>query len=97
MNLNDLTNSSIDHEERGKGGEGGDFHITNAEFIAAVFPHLTEVAFAAVCSKGGDPSLGGWAKTQSNSSEHPSTARRCEVSRFNITDRSAGMAELVAA
>jgi len=35
--------------EAGKGGEGGDFQITNAEFIAAVFTGLPEGAFAAVC------------------------------------------------
>src|SRR5262249_18727227 len=46
--------------EAGKGGEGGDFQITNAEFIAAVFTDLPEGAFAAVCSKSGDPSRGGW-------------------------------------
>ena len=46
--------------EAGKGGKGGDFQITNAEFIAAVFPHLPEGAFAAVCSKAGSPDLGGW-------------------------------------
>ena len=46
--------------EAGKGGEGGDFQITNAEFVAAVFPRLPEGAFAAVSSKSGDPSLGGW-------------------------------------
>ena len=46
--------------ETGKGGEGGDFQITNAEFIAAVFTDLPEGAFAAVCSKSGDPDLGGW-------------------------------------
>ena len=46
--------------EAGKGGEGGDFQITNAEFIAAVFTDLPEGAFAAVCSKSGDPDLGGW-------------------------------------
>jgi hypothetical protein len=33
-----------------KGGEGGDFKITNAEFIAAVFPRLHEGAFVAVSS-----------------------------------------------
>ena len=38
-----------------KGGEGGDFQITNAEFIAEVFTGLPEGAFAAVCSKRGDP------------------------------------------
>lgn len=46
--------------EAGKGGEGGDFQITNAEFVTAVFPRLPEGAFVAVSSKSGDPSLGGW-------------------------------------
>ena len=46
--------------EAGKGGKGGDFQITNAEFIAAVFTDLPEGAFAAVCSKPGNPNLGGW-------------------------------------
>ena len=46
--------------EAGKGGEGGVFQITNAEFLAAVIPWTPEGAFVAVSSKGGDPSLGGW-------------------------------------
>jgi hypothetical protein len=46
--------------EGGKGGEGGDSQITNAEFITAVFTDLPEGAFAAVCSKPGDPNEGGW-------------------------------------
>jgi hypothetical protein len=46
--------------EAGKDGEGCDSQITNVEFIAAVFMDLPEGAFAAVCSKSGDPSLGGW-------------------------------------
>lgn len=33
---------------------------SNAEFLAAVFPQLPEGAFAAVCSKPGDPTSGGW-------------------------------------
>ena len=49
-----------DPVEAGKGGEGGVFQITNAEFIAAVFTDLPEGAFAAVCSKPGNPNLGGW-------------------------------------
>lgn len=48
------------HEEAGKGGEGGAFRITNAEFIAAVIAELPNGAFAAVCSKPGNPNLGGW-------------------------------------
>jgi hypothetical protein len=52
--------SPTEPAEAGKGGEAGDFQITNAEFIAAVFTDLPEGAFAAVCSKSGDPSLGGW-------------------------------------
>ena len=46
--------------EAGKGGEGGVFRITNAEFIAAVFTDLPEGASAAVCSKPGNPNLDGW-------------------------------------
>ncbi|MDA1101497.1 MAG: DNA-primase RepB domain-containing protein, partial [Proteobacteria bacterium] len=44
----------------GKGGEGGEFQTTNAEFVDAVFPHLPERAFVAVASKSGDPTQGGW-------------------------------------
>src|SRR5260370_12589865 len=54
------TVSPTEPVEEGKGGEGGDFQLTNAEFIAAVFTDLPEGAFAAVCSKSGDPSAGGW-------------------------------------
>src|SRR6516165_6521467 len=54
------TVSPTESVEAGKGGEGGDFQITDAEFIAAVFKDLPEGAFAAVCSKSGDPSPGGW-------------------------------------
>lgn len=50
----------IEPEKEGKGGEGGDFQITNVDFVAAVFPLLPEGAFAAMCSKSGDPRLGGW-------------------------------------
>jgi hypothetical protein len=54
------TDPLSDTPEAGKGGEGGDFELTNAEFVAAVFQRLPEGAFAAVCSKDGDPDLGGW-------------------------------------
>jgi hypothetical protein len=50
----------------GKGGEGGDFQTTNAEFISAIFPRLPEGAFAAVCWKSGDPSLGGWSASRAD-------------------------------
>ncbi|MGM4875785.1 hypothetical protein AB7645_31670 [Bradyrhizobium sp. 956_D2_N1_5] len=49
-----------EHMEAGKGGEGGDLHITNAEFVAAVFTDLPEGGSAVVCSKPGNPNLGGW-------------------------------------
>ena len=42
------------------GGEGGFLHVSNAEFNAAIFHHIPEGAFAAVCSKPGDPTVGGW-------------------------------------
>lgn len=57
--LNAPTVSPIEPMESGKGGKGGEFQITNAEFIAAVFPCLPEGASAAVCSKRGNPDLGG--------------------------------------
>ena len=60
MTSNVLTDSSTESLEAGKGGEGGDFQITNADFVAAVFPSLPKGAFSAACSKSGDPSLGGW-------------------------------------
>jgi hypothetical protein len=34
--------------------------VTNAEFVAAIFPKLPEGAHAAVCSKPSDPTAGGW-------------------------------------
>jgi hypothetical protein len=58
--LNARTVFPADPVEAGKGGEGGVFQITNADFLAAVFTCLPVGAFAAVCSKGGDPGLGGW-------------------------------------
>jgi hypothetical protein len=54
------TVSPTERAGEGKGGEGGDGQITNAVFIAAVFTDLPEGALAAVCSKSGDPDLGGW-------------------------------------
>lgn len=50
----------IEPVKAGKGGEGGNFQITNADFVVAVFPLLPEGAFVAMCSKSGDPGLGGW-------------------------------------
>jgi hypothetical protein len=38
MTPNVLTDSITEPLEAGKGGEGGDFQITNADFVAAVFP-----------------------------------------------------------
>ena len=58
--LDTLTVFPTELVEAGKGGKGGVQQVTNAEFIAAVFPYLPEGAFAAVCSKSGDPSSGGW-------------------------------------
>ena len=55
--LGALTGPPADPVEASKGGV---FEITNAEFVAAVFPSIPEGAFVAVSSKGGDPSVGGW-------------------------------------
>ena len=58
-----LTISQDELAEAGKGGEGGEggnLRITNAAFVADVFPILPDTAFVAVCSKSGDPDSGGW-------------------------------------
>lgn len=60
MKTNQLTVFTPEQDEGGKPGKGGDYQITNAEFIDAVFPQLPEGAFAAVCAKAGDPGIGGW-------------------------------------
>jgi len=60
MTTNDLTVSTTEANEAGKGGKGGVLQVTNAEFVAAVFSQLPEGAFAAACSKSGDPGVGGW-------------------------------------
>ena len=60
MAPNVLTDFPTEPVEAGKGGEGGDLQVSNADFVATVFPLLPEGAFAAVCSKSGDPGLGGW-------------------------------------
>jgi hypothetical protein len=44
----------------GNGGEGGEVQISNSDFIAAVISNLPEGAHAAVCTKPGNPSEGGW-------------------------------------
>ena len=55
------TNLTVLETEPGDAGKGGRFStVTNAEFVAAVFPQLPDGAFAAVCSKAGDPGVGGW-------------------------------------
>ncbi|MDP3498155.1 MAG: DNA-primase RepB domain-containing protein [Candidatus Nitrotoga sp.] len=66
MTITDLTVSETEPDEAGKGGEGGVFMMTNAEFIAAVFTSVPEGAFAAVCSKAGDPGVGGWIATRAD-------------------------------
>lgn len=50
----------------GNGGEGGDLQISNSDFIAAVISHLPEGAHAAVCTKPGDPSEGGWSAVRAD-------------------------------
>lgn len=57
MTTNTSTVSMIDPS---KVVEGNVISIANAVFIHAVFPSLPEHAFAAICSKVGDPSVGGW-------------------------------------
>lgn len=74
MTPNVLTVSSTEPLEAGKGGEGGVFNVTNADFVAAVFPLLPEGAFAAMCSKSGDPGLGGWSASRADQAAVKSSA-----------------------
>lgn len=67
--MNDLTVSDTEPDEAGKGGEGGVFMLANADFVAAVFPQFPEGAFAAVCSKAGDPGVGGWSASRADSEQ----------------------------
>lgn len=60
MTTNTSTVSVIEPNKVGEAGEGGVLSVTNASFINAVFPSIPEHAFAAICSKAGDPSIGGW-------------------------------------
>jgi hypothetical protein len=60
------TVSKTGRAEAGEGGEGGEYQVSNAAFVAAVFPLLPEGAFVAVCSKSGDPSLGGWSASRAD-------------------------------
>jgi len=67
MTTTDLTFFDAAPNETGKGGKGGALMTTNAEFVAAVFPQLPEGAFAAVCSKVGDPGVDGWLASRADS------------------------------
>jgi len=60
MNPHDQTDFQADTMQEGKGGEGGAFQIKNAEFVSEVFRQIPDSAFAAACTKNGDPSIGGW-------------------------------------
>jgi P4 family phage/plasmid primase-like protien len=54
--------------------EVGPSEVTNADFIAALFPALLPGAFAAVCTKDGDPTNGGW------------VARRADLALRELTE-----------
>ena len=66
MTTTELTVFVTEPTEAGKGGEGGVFGITNANFVAAVFQSVPEGAFTAVCYKAGDPGGGGWIASRAN-------------------------------
>ena len=68
MTTTDLTVLGSEPSKDGKGGKGGVVQITNADFVAAVFPALPEGGFAAVCSKSGDPGSGGWLASRADQS-----------------------------
>ena len=57
MTTTKLTVSTTELIEAGKGGVT---KLTNTVFVASVFTDLPEGAFAAICTKSGDPDTGGW-------------------------------------
>ena len=63
-----LTISELNPTNEGKGGKAGYFEITNTTFVAGIFPDTPSGAFAAICSKPGDPSVGGWMATLADDS-----------------------------
>jgi len=66
MNDLSLTVFTPDHIQAGRGGEGGDLQVSNADFVEVVFKHLPDGAFAAVCAKTGDPAEGGWVASRAD-------------------------------
>ncbi len=52
--------------EAGKGGEGGIFQVSNADFVAAIFSAVPQGVSAAICSKSGDPNQGVWIATRAD-------------------------------
>lgn len=64
MTTHALTVSASEVDET---GEGGAPPVSNAQFMAAAFALLPEGAFAAVCSKAGDPGAGGWIASRADS------------------------------
>ncbi|MBU0593845.1 MAG: RepB family DNA primase [Gammaproteobacteria bacterium] len=67
MTTNQLTIFTSKQDEAGNGGEGGGLQVMNADFVTEVFRQLPEGAFAAACSKPGDPSNGGWVANRADS------------------------------
>lgn len=66
MKNNLVTVFPIEVEQGGKGGKAGGVAITNVELVDAAFHSVPEGAFAAICSKSADPSVGGWAPTRAD-------------------------------
>lgn len=88
MTTNALTVLAFDPEKGGKAGKGGGIKITNATFIAAVFPALPESAFAAVCCKPGNPGIGGWAANRADqAAEHLSAENNNYVACSSFLSR----------
>lgn len=72
-NLDDLSSvkSTLDASPISKDGDFS--HITNEEFISAVFSKLPDGAHVAVCSKAGDPTEGGWFAKRADTTNLPVT------------------------
>ncbi len=75
-------------EKEGKGGAAA-LAVSNAEFVAALFPTFPPGARAAVCTKEGDPDAGGWIARDASEVDARCLGSRnnyVNCSTFNVAD-----------
>lgn len=79
--------ASFKSQGRGNNGKGDNPLVGNADFISAVFSALPQNASAAICSKVGDPTSGGWIALRAETA-----TRHCHVDSNNYINCSSFIA-----